>query len=117
MKSYFFQKFFGLKGVKFICFGKQQVVCEYECCHGFNDRYGARDDTGIVAAFSRYGYCFTRFIDGGLVLHDGSNRFEGYTEVDVLPVADAALDTTGMVGERMYFSVLLDKGIVVLGAA
>ena len=40
------------------------------------------------------------FVDGLLFLQQGSHRLEGHAEVDVLPVADAALNAAAVIGDR-----------------
>ena len=53
----------------------------------------------------------------GVLLHEyGCHGVEGYAEVDVLSVADAALNATGVVGMRFDASVVVIEHVVLFGA-
>ena len=51
-------------------------------------------------------------IDGFLFHQDGSNRFEGDTEINILPVRDAALYASGMIRVRVDVSVVIEETVV-----
>ena len=56
-------------------------------------------------------------VDGILFRQDGGNGFEGHTEVDVLAVADAALNAAAVIGGGGDPTLGLgDEDIVLLGA-
>ena len=53
----------------------------------------------------------------GVLFHEyGCHRFEGHAEVDVLSVADAALNTAGMVGVRFDAPVVVEEYVVLFRA-
>lgn len=51
-----------------------------------------------------------------LLHQQGSNRFEYYTEVNILSVTDSSLNTSGVVGMRFNPSVVVEEYVVLLGA-
>ena len=53
----------------------------------------------------------------GVLLHQyGCHGFEGYTEIDVLPVTDSTLYTARMIGAGLDTSVIVLEHIILLRA-
>ena len=78
--------------------GQEHVVEHGEGCHGLDDGDGAGQHAGVVAAAGMHRGGTAGGVDGGLVAQEGGDGLEGYAEVDVLAVADAALYAAAVVG-------------------
>ena len=55
---------------------------------------------------------FTFHIDGFLFHQDGGDRFEGNTEINILPVRDTSLYATGMIRMGVDVSVVVEETVV-----
>ena len=55
-------------------------------------------------------------VDGRLFHQNGSYRFEGHLEIDVLTVADSSLNTTGAVGTGLDASVVVIENVILLAS-
>lgn len=75
--------------------------------HGFYDRHGTGQYTGVVASAGFECGVYAVHIYGMLLHEYGGHRLESYAEVDVLSVTDAALNTAGVVGMRFDASVVI----------
>lgn len=73
------------------------VIDEHECGHGFDDGDGSGEDAGVMTSAAFEGGVPALGIDGGLLVHDRGDGFEGDAEVDGFAVGDAALDSAGAV--------------------
>ena len=97
---------------------QETVVEQCDGCHGFYDGYGTGQYAGIVAAAGGEGGGLAVDGDGVLLHEQGGHGLEGYAEVDVLSVADAALDASAVVGAGGDASVPVgDEDVVLLAAA
>ncbi len=92
------------------------VIDEDECGHGFDDGYGSGEDAGVMASTAFEGGIAALGIDGGLLVHDRGDGFEGDAEVDGFAVGDAALDTAGAVGCGADSATLVAEGVVMFEA-
>ena len=84
--------------------------------HGFYDGHCAGQHARVVASAGFEGGVRTIQIYGVLFHEYGCHRFEGHAEVDVLSVADAALNTAGMVGVRLDAPVVVEEYVVLFRA-
>ena len=95
----------------------KQVVVEYHhCCHRFHDghRSGQHARVMSTASFHRGGIAFK--VDGRLLLKDGRHGFESHSEIDVLAVAHATLDTTAVVRRSHHLARFVRKRVVEFAA-
>ena len=59
---------------------------------------------------------FTFRIDGFLFHQDSGDRFEGNTEINILPVRDTSLYATGMIRMGVDVSVVVEETVVAFRA-
>ena len=89
------------------------MVQNNQRCHRFHNRYCPGHHTGIMSSFPTYRNGLAGFIDGGLVLHDGSNGLEGATKIDIHPVTDTSLDAARTVRGCDDLTIKLFEQIIV----
>ena len=95
----------------------QQVIVEYRHgSHGFYNGHRTRQYTRVVTAFGFQYRIVPVDVDGRLFHQNGSYRFEGHLEIDVLTVADSSLNTTGAVGTGLDVSVVVVENVILLAS-
>lgn len=77
---------------------EQIMVEDHHRGHCLDNGNGARNNTGVVAAFRYKGHRLSMLIDGGLRFQKRCNGLKCYPKEDVLPIADAALNAPAMIG-------------------
>ena len=95
----------------------EQIGIQY--CHGSHGLYnghGTRNHAGVVATLCLEGNFMALHVYGLLVAQQGGHGFKSYSEVDVLAIADAALNASAMIRRCRYDTVMTDKGVVELAA-
>src|SRR5690606_11006172 len=70
----------------------QTVIRNHKCCHRFYNDDGSGYDTRVMTAFARNGGFVTRLIEGVLIAHYRSYRFEGNLESNVHAVRYSTLN-------------------------
>ena len=100
-----------------MCSTDNQVEIEQgHGCHGFHDGHGSGQYAGVVTSAGFEGGVHAVHVYGVLLHEYGCHGLEGYAEVDVLSVADAALNAAGVVGMRFDASVVVIEHVVLFGA-
>lgn len=90
------------------------TVQKYAGSHGLYHGHGSGHYAGVVAPARFEGDGLAVGVHGLLILEYGGYRLEGYAEVYVLPVGDAALYASAAIGERGDASAAVGREDVVL---
>ena len=86
------------------------------CSHRLDNGYGSWQYARIVTSAGCQRGGISLEVDGVLLLQQGGYGLEGHAEVDVLAVADAALDAAAVVGGCGHLAIDGAEDIVLLGA-
>src|SRR5690606_23543794 len=70
----------------------QKVIRNHKCCHRFYNDDGSGYNTRVMTTFARNGGFVTRLIEGVLIAHYRSYRFEGNLESNVHAVRYSTLN-------------------------
>src|SRR5574344_650627 len=92
----------------------QVVVEDGHGSHGFHHGYGTWQNTRVVTAAGLNNGIITIFVHGGLLSEQSGYRLERHTEVDILSVADAALNASAVVGQCGDVSAVVAEDIILL---
>lgn len=95
-----------------------QIIIQYRHGrHGFYNGYGTGQYARVVTALRLHGGVNAVDVHRMLFHQEGRYRLEGHAEMDVLTVADAALDASRMVGVCGDASVVVVEYVVLLASA
>lgn len=93
----------------------KQGVQQGNGSHGFYDDDRSWYDDGVMSALDRNFDIFSLFVDRLLFLEYGWRRLDMRAQDDRGTIADAAEDSSGMVGAFGHGMIFHDEGIIVLG--
>ena len=93
-------------------FVEQVIIQNRHGRHSFYHRYRTRKYAGIVPSASFYDRRGSVQCYGFLFHQDSGDRFEGNTEINILPVRDTSLYATGMIRMGVDVSVFVEQTVV-----
>lgn len=80
------------------CFVQQITVENHHCSHGFDNRYGAWHNAGVMPTARMENHRIAAAGYGWHVLQQCRYRLESNPEIYILSIGYAALNATGMIG-------------------